>query len=98
MGIMVDKILSMQNSGNASGYWAQRILAQLGYGSKISKIKDGKYDTLINNAIQYVYDKFQEEGAITKDTAIKAEGMILELRMMRNIFMICCSHAHIDMN
>ncbi|MGI5851500.1 MAG: alpha-mannosidase [Caldicoprobacterales bacterium] len=99
MGIMVDKILSMQNSGNASGYWAQRILAQLGYGSKISKIKDGKYDTLINNAIQHVYDKFQEESAITKDTALKAEGMILELKDDAKYFhMICCSHAHIDMN
>ena len=99
MGIMKEKILEMYNSDSASGYWTQRILAQLAYGSKISVIKSGKYDDIINDAIQYVYQKFQEDGVISKGTATKGEEMILELKDDAKYFnMICCAHAHIDMN
>lgn len=99
MSIMAGKILDMHNSGNASSYWAQRILAQLAYGAKISSIKDGKYDAVINDVIQYVYDKFKEDGTITKATANKAEEMILDLKEDAKGFnIICCAHAHIDMN
>ncbi len=99
MGIMADKILGMYNSDSASSYWAQRILAQLAYGSKLSAIKDGKYDAIINDAIQYVYYKFHEDGVISKGIATKAEEMILELKDdAKYLNMICCAHAHIDMN
>ena len=99
MSIMAGKILDMHNSCNASSYWAQRILAQLAYGAKISSIKDGKYDAVINDVIQYVYDKFKEDGTITKATANKAEEMILDLKEDAKGFnIICCAHAHIDMN
>ena len=98
MGIMADKIKEMYNK-EGSGYWAQRILAQLAYGSKISNIKSGKYDDLVNRGIQFVYDKFLEDGVITKETAVRAEEMILDIKDDAKYFnMICCAHAHIDMN
>ena len=72
MGIMVDKILSMPNSGNV---WLLGSKNSGTAGVRLKNIKDKgwKVRYLINNAIQHVYDKFQEERH-NKDTALRQKG------------------------
>lgn len=82
-----------------TGYWAERILSQLRYATKLSKVNDGVYDQLISDAIRFLDDKCSEEGVISKNTAQQAENMILGMSTAAKSFkIICAAHAHIDMN
>ncbi|MDD2502275.1 MAG: glycoside hydrolase family 38 C-terminal domain-containing protein [Clostridia bacterium] len=82
-----------------TGYWADRILSELRYAVKLSKINDGKYDSLINNAVLFLSGKCREEGVISKQAALQAENMIMELSPVAKSFkLLCTAHAHIDMN
>ncbi|MDO8685283.1 MAG: hypothetical protein Q7J78_01275, partial [Clostridiales bacterium] len=81
------------------GYWADRVLSQLGYAVKLSKVNGGKFDGLIGNAVKFLAGCYVEEGTVTKDAASKTEEMIQELTAAAKSFkMICTAHAHIDMN
>ena len=83
----------------ASGIWAERILAQLGYAMKLSGIKEGKYDGIIEEAINYLNEQYEEEGALSKASALKAESIISEMSAeAKELKVICAAHAHIDMN
>lgn len=82
-----------------AGYWADRILSQLWYAVKLSKVNNGAYDQLISDAVRFLDGKYSEEGVISKNTAQQAENMILELSTAAKSFsMICTANAHIDMN
>ena len=82
-----------------SGYWAERIVSQLRYAANLSKAKNGAYDQLISQAVDFLDGKCSEEGAISKAAAVMAEEMISELSPAAKGFkIICTAHAHIDMN
>ncbi|HHY82442.1 MAG TPA: alpha-mannosidase [Clostridiales bacterium] len=96
MADFYDKLEELRSN---KGYWAERILSELRYGVKLSKVNGGAFDELICDAVKYLDEKVKEEGAITKETALKAESMIMELSSAAKSYrMICTAHAHIDMN
>ena len=90
---------TLEQLGSNTGYWADRILAELRYAVKLSKINGGTHDSLINDAVQYLNEKSEEEGVISKQAALHAEKMIMELSSVaKNFRLLCVAHAHIDMN
>ncbi|NLB40944.1 MAG: hypothetical protein GX815_01535 [Clostridiales bacterium] len=48
---------TLEQLGSNTGYWADRILAELGYAVNLSKINGGTHDSLINDAVQYLNEK-----------------------------------------
>lgn len=81
------------------GYWGNRILAQLGYASKLSQIHGNQYDNLLEKVTDFLYRYYQDQEVISKETAQKAEEMLSELsEQAKKYKMICVAHAHIDMN
>ena len=97
MDTVVEKLLSMKSK--TSGYWSERILSQLGYGFKLSQANENRYHGLINDAVELLDKRLDEEGAITKPAAMEAESMISGLSETAKDFkIICAAHAHIDMN
>ncbi len=84
---------------SASGSWAERILAQLGYAIKLSEARDGKFDGIIEEAVKYLHRQYEEEGVLSKASALKAEDMISSMSAdAKALRIICAAHAHIDMN
>ena len=82
-----------------SGAAAERIIAQLNFAVRLSDANDGKFDKLIEEAVNFLFDKFTADGAITNEAAAQAEKMILELgKQAKSYKIICAAHAHIDMN
>ncbi len=80
-------------------YWANRIYAQLKYGTQLSAIRDGKYDDVLVAAADSVIDKMTSEGSISMAAAQEAETMLAPLSEDAKTFtLICVAHAHIDMN
>lgn len=91
------KIQRLLNS--SPGYWGERILAQLGYATKLSKVKDGQYEAQIASAVNELWTGAEAEGAITKEAALRVEESISELSEVAKAYrMILVAHAHIDMN
>jgi len=83
----------------AKGYWAERIISQLEYASKLSHVSGNDFGGLINKTVDFLAKKFAEEGAITKQTAIEAENIMSSLsEEAKKYKIICAAHAHIDMN
>ncbi|HHW48426.1 MAG TPA: alpha-mannosidase [Clostridiaceae bacterium] len=82
-----------------NNYWGSRIISQLEYAYKLSKINGRKFDKLIGETIEFLKNEYDKEGTISKSVAEKAEGMIGQLSETAKKFkVICAAHAHIDMN
>lgn len=91
-----DKLEELRSN---TGYWAERILSELRYCVKLSKVSGGAFDRLICDAVMYLDGRSKEEGVISKEAALMAESMIMELSSVAKSYrMICAAHAHIDMN
>ncbi|MBQ7599306.1 MAG: alpha-mannosidase [Clostridia bacterium] len=86
---------SKRNENKAS----ERIVSQIVYLDAISKYADGRYDSLIENAADYLIGEAEKEGAITNRSVQHAENMLAELvpvaKSYKELFI---GHAHIDMN
>jgi len=84
---------------SCNNYWGSRIISQLEYAYKLSKINGRKFDKLIGETIDFLKNEYDKEGTISKSIVERAEGMIAELSETAKSFkMICAAHAHIDMN
>lgn len=95
----IDAILAGLKEKAPLGYWGDRVVSQLEYANQLSRIKEGRYDELISSALSLITGAYSEEGAITKDSVLKAESIISVLSEEAKKFtMICAAHAHIDMN
>lgn len=82
-----------------SWYWSNRIISQLEYAAKLSGVSDGKYDEVVNDAIEFICDRYEKDGTITKEAALETEKIILPLSDAAKSFkIVCVAHAHIDMN
>lgn len=93
----LDKLKQMKEK--AHSYWNSRIIAQLEYSFKISKVMDGKHNELITDTVDFLYEGFIAEGSVTATNAKEAEQRLLPLSEDAKSFqMICVAHAHIDMN
>ncbi|MEI6579728.1 MAG: glycoside hydrolase family 38 C-terminal domain-containing protein, partial [Eubacteriales bacterium] len=97
MASYISKLDSLEVKTN--GYSAERIVAQLNYAARISDANNGEFDKLIEAAVNFLFDKFTADGAITNETAVQTEKMILSLsEVAKSYKVICAAHAHIDMN
>jgi len=98
MGKVDSKLASLDNV-RGTGYWGQRIVSELQYARRLSRIEDGSYDDLIERAAQFLLDRQSDESTITMESALKVEDMISQLSAKAKAFkMVCAGHAHIDMN
>jgi len=85
--------------GRTSSYWGERIVSQLEYGVKLSRVNDRSYDELIGTAVKFLDNKLAEEGVITKQVALETEKMLAGMsEAAKKLKVICAAHAHIDMN
>ena len=76
-----------------------RILSEVEFSIRLSKSLCGKYDSIIDSAIDYLSSVVDEEGCITKSAAAKAEEMLMPLASdAKEYKLILAGHAHIDMN
>jgi alpha-mannosidase len=97
MSTMITKLDEIKKK--CSGYWSERIISQLEYACNLSKVNGGKYEGVIGKAIDFLAGRYDGDSAITRETAQKAEEIILELSVAAKSFkMVCAAHAHIDMN
>lgn len=85
--------------GRKRQYWCERIIAQLEYARKLSKINNDKFDYLIEPVIDFLSEKLSEEDVITRTVALEAETMLMDLsNEAKKYKLICAGHSHIDMN
>jgi alpha-mannosidase len=82
-----------------SSYWSTRILSQLEYAHELSQLADHQYDPLVEQVIAFLANRSQQEGAITQETAARAEETLKTLSPQAKLHtLLCAGHAHIDMN
>ena len=78
---------------------AERIVSQITYLDSISKCKGGKYNCLLEKALDFIIAQIEKDGAITTATVTEAENMLMELApIAKGYKQLFLSHAHIDMN
>ncbi len=92
----LDRLRALQGSTP----FADRILAELNYAAALSETLDHKHDGIINDALEHLYRKVEEEGGvITKSAALESESILLPMRQdAKSLCVHCVAHAHIDMN
>lgn len=82
-----------------TGYWSDRILAELEYVARLSNIKKNQHDKIIGAVIKTLNENLAEEGVISKSACLDAEKQLAKLsKEAKSFSMICAAHAHIDMN
>ena len=97
MGTTITKLEKIRSK--ATGYWDNRICAQLAYAVEMFKAENLKIDMVISDAIDILYKESVEFGTVTKKTSMQAEKIITKLtEKAKKYKMICVAHAHIDMN
>ena len=91
------RIEAMKNK--AGSYWGNRIISQLEYAVKMSKIDGGGYDSLIRDAAGFLEESLEREGVIADQVSQRAEAMLSGISgAAKRYKIICAAHAHIDMN
>jgi len=98
---MKSEIISLLNNlkKDVNNEFGKRIIAQLVYALKISKINDNKYDVIIEKAIIFINKHKISDNYISEEIVKKAENIIQDIaKEAKSYTMICAAHAHIDMN
>jgi len=81
------------------GYWGKRIVAQLEYANRVSRVRAGQYDGLIDSVVISLLDRLAREGNIGEKMARDAEEQLSEMAEdAKSYHLICAAHAHLDMN
>jgi len=97
MGEVLSILKGLKSECN--NYWGSRIITQLEYAYKLSKVKNCEFHGLINKAVDFIKNEYDREGTITKSAVEKAEGIIASIfETAKSFKIICAAHAHIDMN
>ena len=91
----IDRIIKLAKTGE----WAERISSEIRYLFEISKAKGGEYDKLLDESADILLQKYELEGAITKQTALELEEFLSPMKTVAKSYKeLFLSHAHIDMN
>ena len=95
---LYDKIASLRPvSGQLK--WAGRIYAELHFSADASTANGGKFDALLSDVADYLLAAVKEDGAITKETVLRAEEMLAPIvPLCKSYTAHFVGHAHIDMN
>jgi len=95
MGFYGDKGLTFTKPNRAQ----TRILAELELVMHLSEENEGKFDAILNEALDYLLDYTKEQGALTNQACEKAEEILMPAApAAKEYTVILASHAHIDMN
>lgn len=77
----------------------KRILAEIEFSINLSMENEGKFDAYIQEALDYLTAKMQEDGVLTNSACRAAEEILLPLvPAAKEYKLILAGHAHIDMN
>jgi alpha-mannosidase len=94
---MISHLLTLK--AETRGYWAERIVAELEYTVKLSRVLGKKHDALLRAAIESLASRQAATGAITRETAEETEVNLYVISTDAKSFTLrCAAHAHIDMN
>ncbi len=92
------KLKRIDSHRNESQY-AERICSELIYLEGISQLHDNRYFDQIETAVDFLLDRIQIDGVITKDAVFSAEAMLSDLYSVAKSYTeLFIAHAHIDMN
>lgn len=76
-----------------------RILSELEFAIRLSGAEGKKYDSLLDETLDYLLSAVKEDGALTKAHCAKAEEMLAPMEKdAKEYQLILAAHAHIDMN
>ena len=77
----------------------RRILSELQFALTLNDEKSGCFDDEMDKALGILEDGMQQDGVMTKSTALLAEKALLPMRdAAKEYEVLCVGHAHIDMN
>ncbi|HBM80639.1 MAG TPA: alpha-mannosidase [Clostridiaceae bacterium] len=97
MQTLEDKLKSVKDSG--TDYYGKRLYSELEFAIELSKAKSGKYDDLIDKAMDYSVAEVSKTGSISEEICSHAENMLFQVaKEAKRYRVICAAHAHIDMN
>ena len=95
---LAEKINTLRREKDKS-YWADRISAELEYLTRLSAVKNGKFDRDISMAADGLLASLKNDGVITDAAAQFAEKVLVGYsEECKKTKIICVGHAHIDMN
>ena len=76
-----------------------RILAEIEFSVRLSESMEGVYDSVVDSALDYLADRMEEDGTLTRSVCRQAEEMLMPLAGDAKAYkLILAGHAHIDMN
>ena len=76
-----------------------RILSELEFALHLSEGENGRYDGVLEEALDYLLACMQEQGVLTDQACEKAEEILSPMEAAAKEYkLILASHAHIDMN
>lgn len=94
----MEKIIQIARE-NREAPLTDRIVAQLNFARRLSEENSGKYDSIIEQAEEYIELTCGDDVPFTPEIVRKAEAILEPLRKEAKSYkVICASHAHIDMN
>lgn len=77
----------------------RRILAETEFSIRLSEERGGEFDALLDEALDFMQARMDEDGVLTKRTCEEAERILLPLSgAAKEYSLILAAHAHIDMN
>lgn len=78
----------------------ERIFAEIGVADELSKLPGGEFaDALLEKTVDFLYERFTENLALTQSDCAEAEKILLPLAPeAKKYTMYCIAHAHIDMD
>ena len=76
-----------------------RIISELEFAINLSEAENGRYDGVLEEALDYLLSCMQEQGVLTNQACEKAEDILSPMEAAAKEYkLILASHAHIDMN
>ncbi len=82
-----------------AGYWGKRIISELKYAAEVSGVNNGQYDDAVGDAAKTLVQRQEENGAVTRRTAMMVEDILSPVSCAaKGYTVLCAAHAHIDMN
>ena len=80
-------------------YWGERVFAEIAVAEEINTHEAGRYEALLNQAVDTLYEAWTQEHALPDSVCRKAEEVLLPLsETAKSMTMHCVAHAHIDMD
>lgn len=88
-----------QNHVTMPNQWNHRILGELEYALTITKEQNGKYDSILEEALDFLLGKIREQGVLTNQDCAAAEELLSPMEAAAKEYeLILAAHSHIDMN